>query len=330
MCSPGPFPHGFRRRAYADFGDSVILRRLRLASTLEIGQDRRACLSPADHPVNVAFDYQFKPSGGDVAGTSRLVAVFASNNGWRWNFELQGESSFAAAPNSAACSTCPGFRPRWTAGAAGRGEAVGIHARPRALHCHQRHAFWSGTARSLFAALVFSLNELQMHLAAPSSRGGENPDPFLSGESKSLRKPREAPNTIMLLGLSLDVSATRTLSLIGLALSLLGAGVLTRWLPDEVRLTPRKRASGLATALCWFEVRDGSLSVSRNLVEVASIDDLAKVAERNSRMILHQAHAGEQAYFVQEDDVTYCYRSGSGATPTAVAARVVPAGEGGR
>ena len=47
-------------------------------------------------------------------------------------------------------------------------------------------------------------------------------------------------------------------------------------------------------------------------------------------MILHQAYAGEQAYFVQEGDATYCYRSESGAIPNAVAARVATAGEGGR
>ena len=83
-------------------------------------------------------------------------------------------------------------------------------------------------------------------------------------------------------------------------------------------------------APCWLDVRDSNLSVGRSVVEVASIDDLAKIAERNSRMILHQAHAGEHAYFVQEDDITYCYRPASGATPTAVATRAVPATEGGQ
>ena len=37
--------------------------------------------------------------------------------------------------------------------------------------------------------------------------------------------------------------------------------------------------------------------MGRSLVEVASIDDLAKIAERNSRMILHQAHDGQHRVF---------------------------------
>ena len=120
-------------------------------------------------------------------------------------------------------------------GAADGGEVIAIHARHRAQSIAINGTLSGQALQDRFSPqLVFSLNELQMHLAAPSVRGGENPDPFLSGENKSLRKSREAPDTIALLELSLDVSAARTLSLIGLALSLLGAGILRAGYPPRL------------------------------------------------------------------------------------------------
>ena len=282
--------------------------------------------------VNVAFDYRLEAEkAADLGGTSRLVAVLASNNGWRSNIELQGESSFHGSETRLSGML---DLSRIQAALDDLEQQTGVKSSQYTLAIVPSIAIngtLSGQAlRDRFSPqLVFSLNELQMHLAAQSSRGGENPDPFLSGENKSLRKSREAPNTIALLGLSLDVSAARTLSLIGLALSLLGAGILAlatrRGSSDTEAASIRSRYGSLL-----IDVRESNLLVGRSLVEVASIDDLAKIAERNSRMILHQAHAGEHAYFVQEEDTTYCYRSGSGTAPTAIAARVVPAGEGGR
>ena len=282
--------------------------------------------------VNVAFDYRLEAEkAADLSGTSRLVAVLASNNGWRSNIELQGESSFHGSETRLSGVL---DLSRIQAALDELEQQTGVKSSQYTLAIVPSIAI-NGTLTgqvlrdSFSPQLVFSLNELQMHLAAQSSRGGENPDPFLSGENKSLRKPREAPNTIALLGLSLDVSTARTLSLIGLALSLLGGGALAlaarRGSSDTAEARIRSRYGPLLV-----NVRDSNLSVGRSVVEVASIDDLAKIAERNSRMILHQAHAGEHAYFVQEDDITYCYKAASGTTPTVVVTRAVPATEGGQ
>ena len=45
------------------------------------------------------------------------------------------------------------------------------------------------------------------------------------------------------------------------------------------------------------------------VVDVATIDDLARLAERNGRMILHEIEQGASRYVVQDDGVAYCYRA---------------------
>jgi hypothetical protein len=45
-------------------------------------------------------------------------------------------------------------------------------------------------------------------------------------------------------------------------------------------------------------------------MEVASIDDLARLAERQNAMILHLAGKPEPTYFVQIEGMTYRYVTG--------------------
>jgi len=281
--------------------------------------------------VNVAFNYRLEGAEAqNLGGTSRLVAVLASNNGWRSDLELQGESDFRGSETQLSGVL---DLSRIQAALDALEQQTGVTSSQYTLAIMPSIAI-SGTLSgqalrdSFSPQLVFSLDELQMHLVAQPSRGGENPAPFVPSENKSLRKSREAPNTITLLGLSLDVSTARDLSLIGLALSLLGAGALALAARRGTSDTEEARIRSHYDPLL-IDVRDSNLSVGRSVVEVVSIDDLAKIAERNSRMILHQAHAGEQAYFVQEGDITYCYRSASGATPATVSGRSVPASEAG-
>jgi hypothetical protein len=42
---------------------------------------------------------------------------------------------------------------------------------------------------------------------------------------------------------------------------------------------------------------------------VATIDDLARLAERGGYMILHQIEQGVACYLVRDAGATYCYRA---------------------
>ena len=112
--------------------------------------------------------------------------------------------------------------------------------------------------------------------------------------------------------------------MVGLICSLLGGGILWRALgskPDDDDAAHIRARDGALLV----SVRESDLLGGRRLVEVASIADLAKIAERGGRMMLHQSWADGQLYLVQEEDITYCYR------PAPKPAQMsVPGGEGRR
>jgi hypothetical protein len=64
-----------------------------------------------------------------------------------------------------------------------------------------------------------------------------------------------------------------------------------------------------------IQVSDSDLGMIGRVVEVISIDDLVRVAEREGRMILHQQHGAIHDYFDQDVDVTYRYWTRDASAP---------------
>ena len=122
----------------------------------------------------------------------------------------------------------------------------------------------------------------------------------LVGRDARLRLPSPLPD------LNLPVGAARVVGAGGLALSLLGAGLLAgvaflglgRPEPEKIRA----RYGSVIVAVAAAELKDGQV------VRVASIEDLARVAERQGQVILHQVlESGEHRYFIPADGLVYEY-----------------------
>lgn len=267
--------------------------------------------------VNVAFDYRFQTERAEaVEGTSRLVAELASSNGWRATTELQGESSFRGATTHLQGTL---DLARLQAMLDDLEQQTGVTGAQYTLSLAPAIAI-SGTlsgqaVRDVFTPrLLFSFDALQMQLAAQQKGVGDGADPFQPSESKTLRKSREVENTVPLLVLTFSVATARRVAVIGVILWLVAVGA---WLVVGRQTQTHGEAARIQAkyGALLVGVLDSALADGRPLVEVVSMDDLAKIAERGSRMILHQTHAGEHAYLVQEDDTTYRYRSTNGATP---------------
>ena len=212
--------------------------------------------------VNVTFDYRLQAEQAEsLEGTSRLTAVLSGNNGWRSAVELQGESAFRG---SSAHLQGTLDLPRLQAILDDLQQQTGVRPSQYTLAIVPSIAI-SGTLsgqplRDTFSPqLVFALDELQMQLAAQQKSGSNGSDPLQPSESKSVRQSREAVNTISLLGLSLAVPTARSVAVIGLALSLLGAGALvfaTRGgLAGDEEARIRARYGSLlvtcVTVICW-------------------------------------------------------------------------------
>jgi hypothetical protein len=127
-----------------------------------------------------------------------------------------------------------------------------------------------------------------------------------------IKRAREQANTIALLGLTLEVARARQIALIVLALALSGA--LLAWrgraadASDQAAQIQRKYGPLL------IDVREGSAPAGE-VIDVVTIDDLARLADRSGRMILHCVEQGVSRYIVQDEGVAYCYQAGAPAAP---------------
>jgi hypothetical protein len=132
----------------------------------------------------------------------------------------------------------------------------------------------------------------------------EENDPFNPTESGGLGRERKEANIFSLFGLKLNIPALRIFSLLGLA----GAptGMILLWQKmqklsenDQVEFIHAKFGGMLV------DVQKTKLGSSKSLIDVSSIEDLAKLAERHSTMILHETQINAHIYYVQAEISTY-------------------------
>ena len=150
--------------------------------------------------------------------------------------------------------------------------------------------------------LVFRFDQLHFFLA----REDPQADPLSPTKTGILKGFRTEANTFSLLGKEFIVSGMRTYALIGLGLSLagmllLGIFIFTVTRRSQEALVQMKYGSMLV------EVHDGRLETPARMIDVAAMDDLAKLAERHNSTILHQTRPGFHYYLVQDGGITYRY-----------------------
>ena len=132
---------------------------------------------------------------------------------------------------------------------------------------------------------------------------GEN-DPFNPTEDGALGKERNEADTFSLFGLNMQIPVLRIFSLLGLVISLAGMVLLWQKLhrlseSNQVEFIRMKFGAMLV------DVQKTKLGSSKSLIEVSSIEDLAKLAERHNTMILHETQGYSHNYYVQVEISTY-------------------------
>jgi signal peptidase I len=118
----------------------------------------------------------------------------------------------------------------------------------------------------------------------------------------------EVMNKITVLGISIPVITGRWISVIGLVLSI--AGLLV-----YVLLYVRTMKEGEQARILMkygpmlIDIQEGNFVEGHHQIEVSSIEDLGRFAERVNGVILHKAQGDIHHYYVQEADITYHYQS---------------------
>lgn len=134
------------------------------------------------------------------------------------------------------------------------------------------------------------------------------PDPFNQSQSRFVREIINRANTITIFGLQPRVITLRLVGFFGLVLSLTGMWMLERYIQSFTGGSPQASAQ-LKYNTMLVDIQNGGVDESSRIVDVNSLDDLAKIAERFNAMILHETRKDEHVYFVRADGATYRFSS---------------------
>jgi signal peptidase I len=254
--------------------------------------------------VTVNFSYHLDSElPSNIRGNHQLDLVVSHNNGWNWSFPLQLETPFMGNQFNATGGISLAHVQALIDNLE---QQTGLQNQQYTLSVVPTVTV-NGTVAGqeindrFTSQLTFQLSPLQMQVA--SSREA---DPFTALQTESVKQSSEIPNTISILSYQFEVLTVRLLAMIGFIFCCGGALVLGLLIYYDTQCNPIARLQEKFSPLL-ITVNDPGLISSSQAVEVTSLDDLAKIAERNGRMILQQVHGSAHHFFVQDERTTYHY-----------------------
>lgn len=150
--------------------------------------------------------------------------------------------------------------------------------------------------------LTFQLDHVQAYLVRMDSKQ----DPLKPFQDGLVSDAHSEANTLKIFGLALKVAGARALAVMGLLIALLGLAwlgvMISRTAHHDKETFVRMKYGSLLV-----NVLPGARPFLASAVDVASVDDLARLAERNNAMILHEVQGKMHLYRVEGDQVTYRY-----------------------
>jgi len=254
--------------------------------------------------VEVNFQYTLLGRQAEgIGGTYQLTAIISEQvSGWQRVVPLQEEASFTgtAFGTTARLNLC-----EIKALTQSMEQEADFHPGSYILvitpHIKLNGEVSGRTLKSTFdPALTFRYDHIQFYLA----RSEENDNPFAVTETGTLREERKEANTLLLFSRELAIPALRNIALFSLAGSLSGLIMLGLRLQNLARLDQAKFFR-IRYASVMIDVQNTDAITFSNLIDVASMDALAKLAERFNAMILHVQQNNPDTYYVQAGETTY-------------------------
>lgn len=249
------------------------------------------------HAITTTFSYSFmSPRIRESGGIYRLVAEISDDTGWKRTLELRPSTPF----------TSTGFKSANVVNL-DRLQQLISHMqdstktkRPNYHVALEAQVFAVGTSGKngwqdrFTPRLEFILDETELRMM--------NPDQINQTKKDALVEPELQPNQINLLLFKLDVMLARFGVMVGAVVVVLGLALVlymrSRTQPD---LNIQNRYGSLLVTASHIEHLPGIM------VEVASIDDLMKLAERENGIVLHSTDAIGHHYFLQAGETLFHY-----------------------
>jgi hypothetical protein len=272
--------------------------------TLETGDPVYDVLVPA---LDISFDYLFtSDEAAEAQGTIALVLEVSEPNGWRRQLPLLPETAFHGTQAAAAGSVDLRTVRRM----------ISLLEQATAV---DRDAYWVDVIAEVNLAgelgghplqtsfrprLPFALDDHQLYLRAGDSLDAASSDATHPIAEGSVPYMTTEPAALTILGLDLSVSAARAIAVVGLLV--FGAAASALVLPVY-----RAQRSGRAARILseysavLVTVTEPLPATSQGVIEVRDFADLARLAERTGRTILHASVDGEHHFFLRDAEAIY-------------------------
>lgn len=265
------------------------------------------------HRVHVHAAYRFRTDAStSLHGTESLSLLLTGSTGWSRTLPLTSPQRFSGPRATASAwldlrslQSLLNRVQRLTGGVPGGNFGVTVVADVHVQGDVARIPMHAKISPSL--NLQLTPQELQPSGSSAAQPGGPGPSAHVTRAKGSVSLPATAPNTLGVGPISLSVSTLRLLALIGLALSLAGAGIAALLLRRRNQFDEAAR----------IEAQYGHLLVSiapgDDLgwppVDVTSIGALVRLAESSGQLILHSHDDDADVYLVNDQGTVYRYRA---------------------
>jgi signal peptidase I len=153
--------------------------------------------------------------------------------------------------------------------------------------------------------LVFKFDKLHFYVQQDNTKT----NPLETTEKGFLGNPVQVANTISVGAVPLEVDTIRKVAEIGLLISLVSLLALGLYAYSLAKAS-RGSLIQMKYGSLIVDVYESGIETSFPIIEIASIDDLAKIAERENSMILHRTHLNKRLihyYLVQSHETTFRY-----------------------
>jgi signal peptidase I len=254
--------------------------------------------------VDVNFQYTLIASQAkNITGTYQLTAILSEEiSNWQRSVPLQEETTFngTAFGTTARLDLC-----KIESLAQSLQEKTTSHAGAYTLVVTPNLKLEGEVSSRALAgtfdpALMFRYDHTRFYLV----RNDELGNPLMLTETGILNEKHQEANTIFLLGRELPIPALRLIALCGLVGSLAGLLLLGLQL-QRLSLRDQEKFFHIKYSSLLIDVQNANSISFSSIIDVTSMDALAKLAERFSTMVLHVEQDELHIYFVQTGGITY-------------------------
>ncbi len=256
--------------------------------------------------IDVNFQYTLVSAGvEDVQGTYQLMATLIEpNSGWERKIPLQKELTFSGTvfDTKAKLNLCEIETLLQTTE-----EKTEFHPATYLLEIGPQvnvTGIISGQSfqSSFDPKLTFAYDRLLYRMIENEQGNSLNPS-----TTSNLTETRNQAAVVSFFGMAFRVSSLRTISLFGIGISILGMTIMGLILWNMGRGNPAALIRLKYDSLI-VEIDDTESINKLHRVDITSMDDLVKLAERHNSMIFHEANENMHTFFIKINETVYQFK----------------------